>query len=136
MPLWKNLEEKTVIYLDTNVLIRFFTKDNAQQAEQARQLLKSDHQLCIEDVVFPEIEYVLTRIYERSRGDVAQACTMLASRPNITIQPAVRIAIDFYSHSSLDMADCIIAASSQGETLASFDKDLLKIPGFIRYWPS
>lgn len=45
-----------MLYLDTNILVRFFTNDIPEKAEKVEKLLE-EKSLCIPDVVFPELEY-------------------------------------------------------------------------------
>lgn len=134
MPLPKNSTGNAVIHLDTNILVRFFTNDDKEKARKARLLLEQEKEIVIADVVFPEIEYVLSRLYQAKREKITEAFTFLVSRPNIVCSAYVRNAVELYSRTNLDMADCIIAAHARGATLASFDEELLDVEGVNRYW--
>ena len=124
-----------MVVLDTNTLIRFFTKDDLIKAEKVKKLIESDEELYVPDVVFPEIEYVLLSFsYNSSRQKVLMAFKFLASKNNIYVSKHVKNAIEIYENSFLDMADCIIASSSKGNLLASFDRDLLLLKGVKVYW--
>lgn len=123
-----------MIYLDTNVLIRFFTKDDKEKAAKVAKLLQTEKEIEIVDVVFPEIEYVLLNVYETNRKDITKAFKFIISLPNIKLKESIKKAVSLYEKSKLDMADCIIQAYSINGILASFDKNLLKTPGVKAYW--
>src|SRR3989338_7230808 len=116
-----------MIYLDTNVLIRFFTKDDLAKAKKVKELLQRESEIFINDVVFPELDYVLRKVYNRQRSDVAAVYRFLLSYPAINCSKVIHQATHLYETSNLNMADCIIAADSLEGKLASFDDKLLKI---------
>ena len=124
-----------MVVLDTSALIRFFTKDDLKKAEKVKYLLEHEPDIHIPDVVFPELEYVLlSKTYNSDRSLILKAFELLSSRKNIQISNSVRKAISLYKSTSLDMADCIICASSIDSKLASFDLDMLKIKEVTRHW--
>lgn len=114
-----------MIILDTSALIRFFTRDVPIDAEKVKKLIEGGEDILIPDVVFPEIEYVLEGSYKTDRKKIYQAFDFLRHTKNIKISNEVREAVSIYQRSKLDMADCIIAASSTGNKLFSFDKKLI-----------
>lgn len=123
-----------MIYLDTSALIRFFTNDDEIKAKKIKSLIESDNELSIVEVVFPELEYVLLRLYSSSRNEVSTIFTFLISCKNIKLSPEIKRAASLYENSNLDMADCLIAVHSQKGKLASFDNDLLKVKAVKSYW--
>lgn len=122
------------VVLDTNSLIRFFTRDIEKKAQKVKSLLESNHELFIPDVVFPELEYILVKTYGKTRGELNTFFKFLVSKSNIKTTPHVKKAVEIFQSSTLDMADCIIAAQSIGVLLASFDKELLAIEPVKPYW--
>lgn len=122
------------IVIDTNTLIRFFTDDIPQKADLVEQLLKEEKHVIIPDVVFPELEYILSGQYQFPKEKILNVFTFLASQKAISITTDVRTAISIYADSKLDIADSIIAAYSLKGKLASFDKDLLKIDNVKPFW--
>lgn len=123
-----------MVYLDTNSLIRFFTKDDNAKAEKVKNLLESNETITIADVVFPELEYVLTRIYGATRESILKSFTFLASLTQIKLPKHVKDAIVLFEKTKLDIADCLIAAASRSNKLASFDRKLLDAQGVESYW--
>lgn len=119
--------------LDTSSLIRFFTRDIEEKAAKVKVLLKSG-KVTIPDVVFPELEYVLTSEYNCTRDTLIRFYQFLTSQDNIHVSSGVKRAVILFTSTDLDMADCIIAAQSLGGTLASFDKELLRVTGVQPYW--
>ncbi len=123
-----------MICLDTNSLIRFFTNDEPEKALKVKTLLEGKKDIFIPEVVFPELEYVLTGSYKTGRNKIISIFKFLISQKNIKLSKTVKKAVEIFESSKLDMADCLIAAYSFGRELASFDKKLLSIKGIKKYW--
>lgn len=121
-------------YLDTNTLVRFFTKDDQKKAAKVAKLLQTEKEIGIADVVFPEIEYVLKNIYGASRKEVIKAFQFIVALPNIKLSESIKKAVTLYEKINLDMADCMIVACSFEGQLASFDEELFKIEGVKSFW--
>ncbi|HSW96479.1 MAG TPA: PIN domain-containing protein [Candidatus Saccharimonadales bacterium] len=122
------------IVLDTNTLIRFFTRDIEERAQKVKELLEKEKKLFIPDVVFPEIEYILEKKYMYSRKEIFTYFQFLTSLPNVSVTKYIKKACYIYNQTKLDMADCIIASYSVKGKLASFDKLLLKVNEVVPYW--
>lgn len=123
-----------MVYLDTNTLIRYFTNDDKEKAQLVTKLLDSEKVIGIVDVVFPEIEYVLSGVYAASREKIINAFKFIVALPNVKLSKIIRQAVSLYENTTLDMADCIIVVYSFGESLASFDENLLKITEVKKFW--
>ena len=115
------------IVLDTSALIRFFTNDVPGKAEKVEKLIEDGKYIIIPDVVFPELEYVLSSGYALPRTKILDAYRFILSRENIKTSTYIKKATEIFGETNLDMADCIIAAQSEKGKLASFDKELLKV---------
>lgn len=122
------------IIVDTSVLIRFLTRDDAVRAAKAKSLLEKEKNLFIPEAVFPEIEYILRKTQRPARETIAHAFSSIAALDNITFTQQTGTAIALYAKSRLDMADCLIAAHSFKGKLASFDKELLAVEAVRAYW--
>lgn len=123
-----------MICLDTNSLIRFFTNDDPKKALKVKNLLEKEKKIFIPEVVFPELEYVLSGSYKASRKKIIEVFQFLISRPNIKLDPNIKKAVEIFKLTKLDIADCLIAANSLKGKLASFDKKLLSVKGVKKYW--
>jgi len=122
------------VIVDTNALIRFFTKDIPEKAIKVKLMLENQADIHIPDVVFPELEYVLSNQYNLSRDEMTKKFQFLTSQKNIKASRQLRNAVSIYAISKLDMADCIIAAYSLKGALASFDKELLRVDKVKSFW--
>jgi len=122
------------IVLDTSSLFRFFTKDEPEKAIKVKLLLEQEENLYIPDVVFPELEYILSGEYRLSRENLLEIFKFLSSQKNITVSSYIKEAISIFGQTKLDMADCIIASYSHEGKLASFDKKLLETQGIKAFW--
>ncbi len=112
--------------LDTSALVRFATKDIIERSNKIKELIDSSEELRIPDVVFPELEYVLAGSYGAKKYKLVKLFRFLTS-PRFITSSEVKKAVFIFSNNTLDMADCIILAScAKGDSLASFDKKLLK----------
>ena len=126
-----------ITVLDTNALIRFFTKDDSKKARSVKTMIENEECILIPDVVFPELEYVLFGItYNTSRLEILTAFKFLVSQKNMHVSEEIKKAVEVYESSKLDMADSIIAASpifNKG-SLATYDEELNSIKGLKSYW--
>lgn len=123
-----------MVYLDTNALVRYFTKDDLIKAERVKKLLEDEKQIRIPEAVFPEIEYVLLNVYAATRNNIAEAFQFLASCANIQLPRHILAAIVLYAQTTFDMADCLVVVQSFKGKLASFDKRLTAVSGVRVYW--
>lgn len=124
-----------LIYLDTNIIIRYLTRDIEKQAQFARNLIESDKDLFIPDVVLPEVSYILTSQYKGKRVEIANSLVSIVSQSNIKCNKYILFALALYKETKNDMADCIIVAESlqKPSQLATLDKNLLKIENVIGF---
>ncbi|MCC7048519.1 MAG: type II toxin-antitoxin system VapC family toxin [Alphaproteobacteria bacterium] len=108
-----------MIGIDTNVLVRFFVKDDVAQLEAARQCLRTE---CtpqspgfVNRVVLCEFVWVLTRVYRIERAQVAGVLDKILHADSLTVEDEdlVEIALERYRHSDTDFADCVIALTNE-----------------------
>ena len=113
--------------LDTNLLVRLVTADDARQTELARQFLKSNR-CWLAKTVLLELEWVLRFTYELGRERIAWAVRGFLSNRQIELEdrPAVLRALRWYE-AGLDFADALHLASAGPATrFATFDRPLSK----------
>jgi predicted nucleic-acid-binding protein len=103
--------------LDTNVLVRWLTNDDAQQSQAAERLLTqtstSGERLFVPVTVVLELEWVLRSRYGFHRADVTAALDGLLSAMELELEnePAVEQALWRYKQTGApDFADCLHAA--------------------------
>jgi predicted nucleic-acid-binding protein len=126
-----------MIGIDTNILTRFFAKDNHLQTLKARAILAS---LTLEEpgwvplATILELVWVLTSSFRANRLQVCALLDELLGREEIVIENADMIhhAMDMYRRGNADFADCLISSSARAagcsKTL-TFDKDGAKTAG-------
>jgi predicted nucleic-acid-binding protein len=125
--------------LDTNVLVRYLTQDDAEQARRANTLiaeLASAGTRCfIGPIVLCELTWVLREAYDRHKADIVRTLDMILSTRQFEIgdKDLVREALEVYRTGRADFADYLIGAEHRQagctET-ATFDRRLRGASGF------
>jgi len=105
-----------MIGLDSNVLVRLFAKDDADQFKRAAVLLaslKPEAPGFVSLVALAEIIWVLRRRYGMKRAEIARCLEHLLDSPEITLESegAVAQALVRFENSKADFADCLIERS-------------------------
>jgi predicted nucleic-acid-binding protein len=118
-----------VISLDTNILVRWITRDDAAQTALADQMLAQPCWICASVLV--ELGWVLETSARLSRDQLSYAVNVLLSLPMVQVENmnALRWAIERYNQGA-DWADMIHLANSGVVTVfATFDKRLSRQAG-------
>ena len=130
-----------MIGLDTNVLVRFLVEDDAGQAARAKNVvqhaIERDERLFVSDVVMCELAWVLERAYGLGRAELTETLRALLSAKHLTMGNADVLARALAAHGSGrgGFPDYVIRETARGagcQTVATFDKALLREPGFER----
>jgi predicted nucleic-acid-binding protein len=122
--------------VDTNVLVRLVTRDDAAQAERADEFVANG--AWVSHLVLAETTWVLSAVYELNAPAIATAVEMLLSHEALSIaEPdVVRMALEhFRKRPALGFSDCLIleVARAAGHTpLGTFDRQLGKLAGAQR----
>ena len=128
-----------MIALDTNVLIRYLVADDKSQHARARHLIEgaltSGEGLFVSDVVLCETVWVLSFSYQLDRRAIAGLLGELLATTDLSIRgvDSARRALAAFIAAKGDFADYLIRDHSSlvgCSTVATFDKVLLKQPGF------
>jgi predicted nucleic-acid-binding protein len=117
--------------VDTNVIVRFLTRDHAEQYARARALISSE-QIFVSMTVLLETEWVLRSAYRFPPAAIAKALIDFAGLPTVTIQhPAhLKNALELVLRDGVDMEDAFHIASADGcDAFMSFDRELAKRAG-------
>lgn len=126
-----------MIAVDTNVLLRYLVRDDADQAEAARLLLEGISSerpgfICREVAI--EVVWVLERAYKFTRAQIADVIIELAATDGVVIEETgdvMRAAIR-YRQTSADFSDLMILAAAEragAEPLYTFDRRLARLEG-------
>lgn len=128
-----------MIGLDTNILARFFTQDDAAQSEQANRVIElcsADHPGYISIIVLAELFWLFEKTYKYSRGQQVALLGNMLEVEDLKIESSdeVRLAAKaFSSNKSVQLADCLIGirnAKSGCTTTKTFDKAAGKLAEF------
>lgn len=130
--------------LDTNVIIRFLTQDDAAQLEKAKRLIVAAEngrcELLLRPWIVAEVVYVLRDVYGiKDRSQVAgllrkfvQASGIVTDECSVVLDALAR-----YEKKNVDFAEALLAAEAAalGVRPASFDRDLDKFSDVKRLEP-
>lgn len=111
--------------VDTNVLVRLFAQDNAEQVELARQAVAADTVFIPKSVIL-EFEWVMRSLYGQSRAALASAIEMILETANVEVEDAAAVAgAVTWLHQGLDFADALhLASSGHVDQFVTFDSAL------------
>ena len=126
-----------MISLDTNVLIRYLVRDNADEADEALRLLDtltSDNSGLICREVAIEMVWVLHRTYRLPRDQIASIVEELARSAEITVEDRedVIVAADGFRRGLADFADLMILAAARrngASPVFTFDRRFSRLDG-------
>src|SRR5580692_3663955 len=124
------------ITVDTNVLIRAVVRDDERQAVAADKILKSAEIIAVTLPCLCEFVWVLRRLYEFDRTDIAAAIRALADTANVALnRPAVEAGLAVLNAGG-DFADGLIAYEGNwlgAKMFVSFDKKAITLLARQRY---
>jgi predicted nucleic-acid-binding protein len=119
--------------VDTNVLIRLITRDDARQAAAADSFVEKGAWVSV--LALAETMWVLPGVYGLSSADIATAIDMLLNHKDLTLQDSevVAAALDlFRTRRGLGFSDCLmleIARKAGHLPLGTFDRSLARADG-------
>jgi predicted nucleic-acid-binding protein len=130
-----------VLGIDTNVFVRYLVRDDPQQFEKARRLIKREsgrnEPVLVSLLVLLETEWVLRSRYGLSKPEILSAFSAMLDVTDLTIEdePSVEHALYSWKDSGAEFADCLIDARHRRlgcQATATFDGKALKLPGFVQ----
>ena len=119
--------------LDTNVLVRLVTRDDARQVVAAEDFAAPG--AWVSCLVLVEAAWVLSAVYDLAPAAIATAVQMLLNHKDLTVQDAdtVAAALALYRRQPrLGFSDCLVleVARKAGHLpLGTFDRELGKLEG-------
>ena len=128
-----------MIGLDTNVLIRYLTKDEAAQYAKAKRLIDEavahDERLLISSTVLCETTWVLETAYDYSRDEIADVLERILETAQFEIErvPETRDALRDFQSTKAGFADALIGRINRtlgAKHTATFDRDLRVLDTF------
>lgn len=122
--------------VDTNVLVRLLTRDDAQQVSAAETFVEKG--AWVPHLALAEATGVLNTVYDRKPEEIATAVEMLLDHQHLTVQDAEVVASaveQFRKKPALGFSDCLvleIARKAGHLPLGTFDRGLAKLEGVER----
>ena len=122
--------------IDTNVLVRLVTRDDAKQVAAAEAFVARG--AWVPHLALAEATWVLTSVYDRGPEEVAAAVEMLLNHQHLTFQDSEAVAAavaNFRRRPAVGFSDCLVleVARKAGHLpLGTFDRDFSKLTGVER----
>ena len=113
--------------IDTNVLVRYLTGDEPEQAARARSAVEAG-EVFVSTTVLLESEWVLRSVYGFTGGEVAAALRAFSGLPGISVENPILIseALDL-AEMGMDFADALHLGTAAGcEALLTFDRQFIE----------
>lgn len=125
-----------MIGIDTNILIRYLTKDDPEQWKLAVQIIQNNQPCFVSNIVLCEVVWVLTRqSYQFNKEQILNVLEMMLQSSGFEFEnrSVVYQAIQRTKQGSADFSDYLIGAIAQqagcNETV-TFDRKLRREKGF------
>lgn len=126
--------ERVVLGVDSNVLVRFFTRDDEKQFQQAAKFFgrAKDRSLFLSVIVLVEVTWTLRRVYKRPQEDVLQTLENLVHTRQFLVEDRDTVveAIRLAGATKADFSDALIALRNEVEgctRTVTFDHDALDL---------
>jgi predicted nucleic-acid-binding protein len=122
--------------VDTNVLVRLITQDDAQQTRVAEEFVERGAWVSL--LVLAETTWVLSSVYELNPPAIATAIEMLLDHQQLAVQDRSTVASaleHFRKRPALGFSDCLVVevARQAGHLpLGTFDRKLGSLDGVQR----
>jgi len=121
-----------MLAVDTNVVVRYVTRDHPEQAARTKQLI-DDNDVFVTTTVLLESEWVLRSAYGFSRAEIAKALGGFAGLPRVALEdPELAAKALQWLAGGMDFADALhLAATAHCDEFISFDRRLAAAAGRI-----
>ncbi len=125
--------------IDTNILVRFLTRDDQAQASRAAEILTRE---CSEEapgfltsIVLAELVWTLSRVYQYSREDIANALDVLLNAKELRFEypDETHYAARVFAAGSGDFADALTGAIAMQHgctDTVTFDRKAARLEAF------
>lgn len=132
-------------FLDTNILLRYFTRDDEQKAQRALDLLirveRGEEKIITSSLVIFETVFTLQRFYKVPRQRIKELILSIISLRGLHL-PGKNVyyqAFDLYVAHNISFADAYNAAYMLSEEISNiytWDTDFDRIDGIVRLEPA
>ena len=133
-----------VCFIDTNILLRYFTRDDEQKSLRALNLLmkveRGEEKVITSPLVIFETIFTLQKLYKVPRDIIKEQVLSIISLRSLHLQDKSLYprAFDLYVSKNISFADAYNAVYMQSEEISqiyTWDKDFDKIEGITRIEP-
>jgi predicted nucleic-acid-binding protein len=117
-----------MLAVDTNIVVRFLTRDHPEQSPRARTLI-DDNDTFVSRTVLLETEWVLRSVYGYDRTQVFEAITSFAGLPRVIVEDAAgSLEALNQMKRGYDFADALhLASAGTCDAFVTFDQSLVKM---------
>ena len=131
-------------FLDTNLLIRYFTRDDEEKAQKVLKLLKrverGEERVITSPLVLFEIVFTLQSFYGVPREKIKELLSPIIELRGLKLsnKEIYQLALDIYTEKNISFADAFNAAFALKKGIKeiySYDEDFDKIEGIRRVVP-
>jgi len=128
-----------MIGLDTNILIRYFTQDDLEQAQIIEEIIdnyaNSPNSLFVNNIVMCELIWVLEKGYKYNKAEIAKVIKQMLSTEEFAFenQKLLWLALNQFTHNKLDFSDALIGELNKEQgclATLTFDKNAIKASNF------
>ena len=122
--------------VDTNVLVRLITRDDAAQVTAAERFIERG--AWVAHLALVETAWVLDAVYERTAAEIATAIELLLNHRELSLQDpdVVAAALErFRARPAVGFSECLlleVARRAGHVPLGTFDRDLGRFDGAQR----
>lgn len=131
--------------LDTNVLLRYFTRDHEVMAQHALELLlrveNGQERVATSSLVIFEVVFTLQKFYTKPRAEIRSLLLPILSMQGLILEgkPVFERALDLYVAHNVSFADAFNAAYAEAIGITevySWDRGFDRLPNVTRIEPS
>jgi predicted nucleic-acid-binding protein len=128
-------DSKSIVVIDTNLLVRYLTDDEPQKAKAVDTLLnrasKGELKILIPSVVVAELVWVLESFYKLAAAEITELVESILNTPGVDIQDKsiIKAALKIYRSKEIDLVDAWIIEFSKtrgAKKIYTFDKKHFK----------
>jgi predicted nucleic-acid-binding protein len=117
-----------MIAVDTNVLVRYLTNDDPEQARRAMAVLAEADAILVPHPVLLGLEWVLRAVYDLPAESIHKSILQVLGLANVQVEKAqqVSLALSWYER-GMDFADALhLALATGADRLVTFDQRFIK----------
>ena len=113
--------------IDTNVVVRYLTGDDPEQAARARSAIDAGN-VFVSTTVLLACEWVLRSVYGLAGQDAANALRAFSGLPGVTVEsPNLLVEALDRAAKGMDFADALhLGVAAHCETMLTFDRDFIR----------